>query len=97
MRRSQLVLVGIVFLMVAAAVLATAQTLPLPAREPLDDRTQQAAGQTDTFELACSPPPQCFRDRDCDRICGKGNGTCRRVNSCYNECLCSLAFDVSGV
>jgi hypothetical protein len=40
-------------------------------------------------EAVCSPPPQCFRDRDCDPICGKRQGVCRRVNSCYNECICS--------
>ena len=39
----------------------------------------------------CSPPPQCFRDRDCWGICGKNNGTCRRVNSCYSECICNIA------
>lgn len=38
---------------------------------------------------ACSPPPQCWTDRDCDRICGKGNGQCVRVNSCYRECACA--------
>lgn len=38
---------------------------------------------------ACSPPPQCWRDRDCDPICGKGNGVCVRVNSCYRECACA--------
>ena len=39
----------------------------------------------------CSPSPQCFRDRDCWGICGKNNGTCRRVNSCYSECICNVA------
>ena len=39
---------------------------------------------------ACSPSPQCFRDRDCWGICGKNNGTCRRVNSCYSECICNV-------
>ena len=37
---------------------------------------------------ACSPPPQCWTDRDCDRICGRGNGQCVRVNSCYRQCAC---------
>lgn len=37
---------------------------------------------------ACSPPPQCWRDRDCDPICGKRNGQCVQVNSCYRECAC---------
>lgn len=40
-------------------------------------------------QAVCSPPPQCFRDRDCDRICGKGNGVCIRVNSCYRQCACA--------
>ena len=43
------------------------------------------------MEGVCSPPPQCFRDRDCDAICGKRLGVCRRVNSCYSECICSVA------
>jgi len=95
MKRYQLVLVGIALLMLAVAVLAAAQGLP--TREALDARSQQATEQADTFELACSPPPQCFRDRDCDSICGKRNGTCRRVNSCYNECVCNQTLEVSGV
>ncbi len=40
-------------------------------------------------EAACSPPSQCFRDKDCDRICGKGNGVCVRINSCYRACYCA--------
>ena len=94
MKRYQLVLVGIAFLMLALAVLTTAQ---LPTHEPVDARSPRATEQADTFELACSPPPQCFRDRDCDSICGKRNGTCRRVNSCYNECVCNQTLEVSGV
>ena len=44
---------------------------------------------------ACSPPPQCWSDRDCDRICGRNNGQCIRVNSCYRECACfSSATDL---
>jgi hypothetical protein len=33
--------------------------------------------------------PDCSVDRDCDRICGKGLGVCRLVNSCCKACLCS--------
>jgi hypothetical protein len=33
--------------------------------------------------------PQCAVDRDCDKICGKGLGVCRLVNSCCKACLCS--------
>ena len=43
---------------------------------------------SDQAAAVCSPPPQCFRDRDCDPICGKRNGVCVAVNSCYRECAC---------
>ena len=43
------------------------------------------------MDAVCSPPPECFQDRDCNRICGKNNGTCHRVNSCYRECICNAA------
>ena len=32
---------------------------------------------------------QCYNDKGCDRICGKGNGTCVQVNSCCRECFCN--------
>jgi hypothetical protein len=41
------------------------------------------------MDAVCSPPPECFQDRDCNRICGKNNGTCYRVNSCYRQCICN--------
>lgn len=41
---------------------------------------------------ACSPPPQCYSNKSCDRICGKGLGTCVRINSCYSECSCAAAL-----
>ena len=40
-------------------------------------------------QAACSPPSECFRDRDCDKTCGKGNGVCVRINSCYRACYCA--------
>ena len=43
------------------------------------------------MDAVCSPPPECFQDRDCNRICGKNNGTCYRVNSCYRQCICNAA------
>jgi len=50
---------------------------------PIGDATQT--------ESACSPPPQCFTDRDCNRICGKKKGgVCVVINSCYRECSCLL-------
>jgi hypothetical protein len=39
---------------------------------------------------SCSPcPNRCFRDRDCDKLCGgKGLGSCVQVNSCCRSCAC---------
>jgi hypothetical protein len=81
--------------------------LDLNTREPEAEPTETAPGtQPSTgpaleleldldldleMDPACSPSPQCFRDRDCWGICGKNNGTCRRVNSCYSECICNVA------
>ena len=63
------------------------------AEEPSAPDTSQLDLSTEPVEsdAVCSPPPQCFRDRDCDRICGKRLGVCVRVNSCYNECICSVS------
>ncbi len=33
--------------------------------------------------------PQCYNNKGCDKICGKGNGTCVQVNSCCKECFCN--------
>jgi hypothetical protein len=79
------------FLLAGAAILAVSTGGahgPAPAIA-VSDATEGS------FDLACSPPPQCFTDRDCNRICGKKNGgVCVHVNSCYNECVCSQAIDV---
>ena len=62
-----------------SAVLVLAETdLSLP----------RSGGTSEQATAVCSPPPQCFRDRDCDPICGKRNGVCVAVNSCYRECAC---------
>lgn len=86
----------------AAPVLQEAAVLvqaPVPAVEtkavPAEEAEASAAELVDvslaapSAEAACSPPSQCFRDRDCDRICGKGNGVCVRINSCYRACSCA--------
>lgn len=52
-----------------------------PVLPPIDDHAQPT----------CSPPSQCFSNKGCDRICGKGLGTCVRINSCYSECACAAA------
>lgn len=41
------------------------------------------------LDLACSCIDQCWSNRDCDRVCGKGLGQCVMVNSCCRECVCS--------
>ena len=43
-------------------------------------------------EPTCSPPSQCTTNKSCDRICGRGQGVCVRINSCYSECSCSSAL-----
>lgn len=72
---------------------------PVPAVEtksvPIEESEASATEFVDmslaapNVAAACSPPPQCFRDRDCDRVCGKGNGVCVTVNSCYRACSCA--------
>ncbi len=52
----------------------------LPAPDPVE------------AEPTCSPPSQCTTNKSCDRICGRGQGVCVRINSCYSECSCSSAL-----
>ncbi len=95
MTRHKLMVCGVAILLLAAAVVATISIAPVAQRQ--ESQVTAAGSQEGSFDLACSPPPQCFRDRDCDSICGKRNGTCRRVNSCYNECVCNQTFQASGM
>lgn len=39
----------------------------------------------------CPPEwPKCYRDRDCDSVCGgKGTGVCEWINSCHKCCTCA--------
>jgi hypothetical protein len=69
------------------AMLSEAASNPTAAVSSLSDAPAVLADDTPS-EAACSPPPQCWRDRDCDPICGKRNGVCVVVNSCYRECAC---------
>lgn len=40
-------------------------------------------------EVACGQcPNRCWRDKDCDRICGSLGGACVQVNSCCRSCAC---------
>lgn len=54
----------------------------------------QVPGSVESVAAACSrcPPgqPQCTRDRDCDKICGKISGSCLQINSCYTCCTCAF-------
>ncbi|HEX7185200.1 MAG TPA: hypothetical protein VF756_25470 [Thermoanaerobaculia bacterium] len=34
---------------------------------------------------------QCSLNSHCDRICGKGLGSCVQVNSCCRQCICAVA------
>lgn len=75
---------------------AQPQTAQAPAASPAalaEIALAEILAPVDSALLVCSPPPQCWTDRDCDRICGKGLGTCVKVNSCYRECACAaVAF-----
>ena len=45
-----------------------------------------------SVDAVCSPPPECWTDRDCNRVCGKKvGGQCVVVNSCYRYCACHAA------
>lgn len=68
------------------AVAAPACTAPAAAPFALEGAP---AGELD---LACSCRNQCSVARDCDRVCGKGQGQCVMVNSCCRECICSATF-----
>ncbi len=40
-------------------------------------------------EVACGQcPNRCWRDKDCDRICGSLGGACVQINSCCRQCAC---------
>jgi hypothetical protein len=75
-------------ILVAAAVLSLPQGLVVTSQTPDAGADQQLLPSQEAPNGACSPPPQCWRDRDCDRVCGKNNGQCIRINSCYTECAC---------
>lgn len=82
-----------VVMVVIAGVLVLAPQGLLVTDEGLGQLTSAVSSEPvsaqDAPNGACSPPPQCLRDRDCDPNCGKGNGVCIRVNSCYRQCACS--------
>ena len=53
-----------------------------------DDLAELLAPQ---WQAASCCRNQCFRDRDCDALCGaKGAGACVQVNSCCRECFCAF-------
>lgn len=95
MTRHKLFVWGVAILLLAAAVVATISIAPVAQRQ--ESPVTAAGSQEGSFDLACSPLPQCFTNRDCDKICGKRNGICVRVNSCYNQCYCNQTFQVSGM
>jgi hypothetical protein len=74
------------FALEAAAVEAPACTAPEAAPPALE------AAPAGALDLACSCRNQCSVARDCDRVCGKGQGQCVMVNSCCRECICSATF-----
>jgi hypothetical protein len=47
------------------------------------------AAPAGALDLACSCRDQCSVARNCDFVCGKGQGQCVMVNSCCRECICS--------
>jgi len=60
--------------------------------QPRDCGTEEAESMT-TLAASCGrcPPewPRCYRDRDCDSVCGgKGTGVCEWINSCFKCCTC---------
>jgi hypothetical protein len=64
------------------------------AEEELVCRDGAASATPDLEAAACSkcPPgqPKCFRDRDCDSVCGgRVEGSCVQINSCIRCCLCA--------
>ena len=65
------------------------ESLPATVPDASDAQLLDVSPAVSQAESACSPPPQCFRDKDCDGVCGKGNGVCVRINSCYRACACA--------
>lgn len=67
------------------------QMLAVPGSS-CDDQTPaevEIEGLTPEWDAQSCCKDQCFRDRDCDRICGaKGAGDCIQLNSCCKECTC---------
>lgn len=77
---------GLALVTATASTRAEPQPSPPAAVEPAQPGIDDPAVQP-----TCSPPPQCSSDKGCDRICGKGLGTCVRINSCYSQCSCAAA------
>lgn len=75
-------------LVLVAASILVAASVTWNAETPLSAASDPGLAAPQMEDGRCSPPPQCWRDRDCDPICGKRNGQCIQVNSCYRECAC---------
>ena len=76
------------------------QVVPEPIGQPAECSASDAGALVDASVLpeapsagaVCSPPPECWSDRDCNRVCGKKvGGECIVVNSCYRYCACHSA------
>ena len=79
------------------------ELLPTPAapgETPAAPALAEDEGYADAFlplesermQAVCSPPPECFSDRDCNRICGKKvGGQCVWINSCTSVCYCNAS------
>ncbi len=90
-------LTAAIMLGTSASVLTSAPDAASPAAlaqpaVPLEPAQGRVCGpgepsQTPGTEAACCIP-ECWRDKDCDRICGKNNGQCVPANSCCNVCAC---------
>lgn len=79
---------GVAIALMAVGILVAPQGLVVTDGSEVTATVGGSSPSQDVPNGACSPPPQCWRDRDCDRVCGKNNGTCIQVNSCYRECAC---------
>jgi hypothetical protein len=80
---------GLAIALMAAGILVAPQGVAVTNGSEDTAAVVSSGSSLDAPNEACSPPPQCWRDRDCDRVCGKNNGQCIQVNSCYRECACA--------
>ena len=79
------------------------ELVPLPAapgETPAPPALVEEEGDVDAslplvseeLQAVCSPPPECFSDRDCNRTCGKKvGGQCVWINSCTSVCYCNAS------